>query len=483
MAKQTLWSGRFEGEMDESTFEFTKSLHIDGALAFYDMMGSLAHAKMLRKCKIIPKKDADKIVKGLKNLLEDFDRGELEYDDSLEDIHSNIEFLLTESIGPSGGMLHTGRSRNDQVATDYRMYLRDEILEKLLFLSELISALAEVASANRDAIMPGFTHMQHAQPVTLAQHLLAHAFRFTRDAYRLIDAYERMNLCPLGSAALAGTTHPIDREMTAEALGFYGPTQNSMDSVSDRDFVTELLYCASQISIHLSSMAEELVLWSSQEFGFIEMDDRYSTGSSIMPQKKNSDVAELIRGKTGTINGSLFSMLMLTKGLPLTYNRDLQEDKAGAMDALAEVGNCLVMMQKMVSTMKVNRDVMLAKVKSGFINATDLADYLAAKGVPFREAHGIVGETVRYCIAKGKNLEDLGIKEFKKFSPKIEKDVYAFIDIANCVERRTSAGGTSSSSVDAQLKRIGEEIATIDAAADERIDSIEKCWKDLMEKP
>ncbi len=459
---------------------FTSSLDVDVMLSFYDVMGSLAHVRMLKKCEIIPSDDADRIIEGLKTIAAEMENGEFKMDESLEDIHTNVEFRLTDMIGPAGGKLHTGRSRNDQVATDFRMYLRDMTLETVKNIDLLIDSLITIAKDNGDTVMPGFTHMQHAQPVTLAQHMLAHAFKLSRDAQRFLDAFERLNLCPLGSAALAGTTYPIDREMTARSLGFKGPTFNSMDSVSDRDFVTELAFCASLTSIHLSSMSEELVLWSSQEFGFIEMADKYTTGSSIMPQKKNPDIAELIRGRSGAINGSLVTMLMMIKGLPLSYNRDLQEDKKPVMESLDSLNSCLTMMSKVISTMKVRSDVMLSKVTSGFINATDLADYLVTKGVPFREAHGIVGASVRYCIDNGKKLDDLSVEEFNKFSPLITDDVYQFIDVRNCVERRSSFGGTSSASTDYQLMIAIQEYMAREDIVRQESDLIESCWDELL---
>lgn len=480
MSQQALWSGRFEDKMDDSTLSFTSSLDVDVMLSFYDVMGSLAHVRMLKKCEIIPSDDADRIIKGLKTIAAEMENGEFKMDESLEDIHTNVEFRLTDLIGPAGGKLHTGRSRNDQVATDFRMYLRDMTLETVKNIDLLIDSLITIAKDNGDTVMPGFTHMQHAQPVTLAQHMLAHAFKLSRDAQRFLDAFERLNLCPLGSAALAGTTYPIDREMTARSLGFKGPTFNSMDSVSDRDFVTELAFCASLTSIHLSSMSEELVLWSSQEFGFIEMADKYTTGSSIMPQKKNPDIAELIRGRSGAINGSLITMLMMIKGLPLSYNRDLQEDKKPVMESLDSLNSCLTMMSKVISTMKVRSDVMLSKVTSGFINATDLADYLVTKGVPFREAHGIVGASVRYCIDNGKKLDDLSVEEFNKFSPLITDDVYQFIDVRNCVERRSSFGGTSSASTDYQLMIAIQEYMAREDIVRQESDLIESCWDELL---
>ena len=459
---------------------FTSSLDVDVMLSLYDGMGSVAHVRMLKKCEIIPSDDADRIIEGLKTIAAEMENGEFKMDESLEDIHTNVEFRLTDMIGPAGGKLHTGRSRNDQVATDFRMYLRDMTLETVKNIDLLIASLITIAKDNGDTVMPGFTHMQHAQPVTLAQHMLAHAFKLSRDAQRFLDAFERLNLCPLGSAALAGTTYPIDREMTARSLGFKGPTFNSMDSVSDRDFVTELAFCASLTSIHLSSMSEELVLWSSQEFGFIEMADKYTTGSSIMPQKKNPDIAELIRGRSGAINGSLITMLMMIKGLPLSYNRDLQEDKKPVMESLDSLNSCLTMMSKVISTMKVRSDVMLSKVTSGFINATDLADYLVTKGVPFREAHGIVGASVRYCIDNGKKLDDLSVEEFNKFSPLITDDVYQFIDVRNCVERRSSFGGTSSASTDYQLMIAIQEYMAREDIVRQESDLIESCWDELL---
>ncbi|WP_400211198.1 argininosuccinate lyase [Candidatus Methanarcanum hacksteinii] len=480
MSQQALWSGRFEDKMDDSTLSFTSSLDVDVMLSFYDVMGSLAHVRMLKKCEIIPSDDADRIIEGLKTIAAEMENGKFKMDESLEDIHTNVEFRLTDMIGPAGGKLHTGRSRNDQVATDFRMYLRDMTLETVKNIDLLIDSLITITKDNGDTVMPGFTHMQHAQPVTLAQHMLAHAFKLSRDAQRFLDAFERLNLCPLGSAALAGTTYPIDREMTARSLGFKGPTFNSMDSVSDRDFVTELAFCASLTSIHLSSMSEELVLWSSQEFGFIEMADKYTTGSSIMPQKKNPDIAELIRGRSGAINGSLITMLMMIKGLPLSYNRDLQEDKKPVMESLDSLNSCLTMMSKVISTMKVRSDVMLSKVTSGFINATDLADYLVTKGVPFREAHGIVGASVRYCIDNGKKLDDLSVEEFNKFSPLITDDVYQFIDVRNCVERRSSFGGTSSASTDYQLMIAIQEYMAREDIVRQESDLIESCWDELL---
>ena len=479
--QQALWSGRFSAGMDDSTLAFTSSLDVDSHLAFYDVMGSLAHVRMLKKCGVIPAEDADKIISGLKDILVKVKDGTFEFDYSLEDVHTCIEFSLTQAIGPAGGKLHTGRSRNDQVATDFRMYLRDDALKAAEAVNGLMMALVKVAEDNGDAVMPGFTHMQHAQPVTLAQHMLAHAFKFSRDADRFLDAFRRMDKCPLGAAALAGTTYPIDRRMTAEALAFREPTENSMDSVSDRDFVTELAYCAAQTAVHLSSLCEELVLWSSQEFGFIEMDDKYTTGSSIMPQKKNPDIAELVRGKTGAVVGALMTMITMTKGLPLTYNRDLQEDKRPVMESMATVIASAQMMSKVVSTTSFHKDRMLEVTSRGQINATDLADYLVTKGVPFREAHGIVGAAVRHSIDTGRNLEDMTLEELRQFSDRIEQDVYDILPVVRCVERRNSYGGTSPQSTDVQISKAIEQIMLRDEVIRQENQLIENCWKALLD--
>ncbi len=479
--KQALWSGRFKDKMDDSTLDFTSSLDVDSRMAFYDVMGSLAHVNMLKACSILPADDVDSIIKGLKDILREIEDGTFELDFKLEDIHTNIEFSLTERIGPAGGKLHTGRSRNDQVAVDFRMYLRDKALAACTAIEGLITSLLKIAEENPDTIMPGFTHMQHAQPVTLAQHMLAYVFKFTRDTDRFLDAFQRMNKCPLGSAALAGTTYPIDRFMTAQALGFKEPTENSMDSVSDRDFVNELAFCAAQTQLHLSSLCEELVLWSSQEFAFIEMDDKYTTGSSIMPQKKNPDIAELVRGKTGSVVGSLMTMIVLTKGLPLTYNRDLQEDKRPVMDSMDTVIRCLQIMAKVIATTTFKKDRMLEVTSRGQINATDLADYLVTKDIPFREAHAIVGAAVRESIESGVNLEDMPLEKLKTFSDRIESDVYDFIPVSRCAERRESYGGTAPSSTDIQMSKAIEQLMLHEDVIRQETQLIEGCWKDLLE--
>ena len=480
MAQQALWSGRFEGGMEESTLEFTTSLETDSMMAFFDVMGSLAHVRMLKKCGIIPARDADRIINGLKTIVAEIENGKFDLNYELEDIHTNIEFRLTDLIGPVGGKLHTGRSRNDQVATDFRLYMKEAVLDAIAAIDKLIDAFVKIAQDHGSTILPGFTHMQHAQPVTLAQHYLAHAFKLARDADRFIDAFNRMNKCPLGSAALAGTTYPIDRKMTAEALGFTGPTENSMDSVSDRDFVTEIAFCASQCAVHLSSISEELVYWSSQEFGFVEMDDKYTTGSSIMPQKKNPDITELIRGRTGSVIGTLVNMLVMEKGLPLSYNRDLQEDKRPLMDSMESLTMSLNILAPVISTAKFNIQRMRSAVETGFINATDLADYLVVKGVPFREAHGIVGSAVRYCIEKDKKLEELSIEEFRGFSDKISDDVYDSITIEQCVERRNSIGGTSSASTDEQMLIVIQEMMSREEFVRQENELLERCWNDLL---
>jgi argininosuccinate lyase len=480
MSQKVLWSGRFSGAPDEGTMAFTSSLSVDVVLAWYDAVGSVAHAKMLVRQNIIPAADGEKIVAGLKDIIDRIEEDSFDLNETLEDVHSNIEFYLTEQIGEAGGRLHTARSRNDQVATDFRMFMRDVVMDTAELLLGLQGALIEKARLNLDTVMPGFTHVQHAQPVSLGFHLMAHAFKIQRDVDRLLDSYKRLNLSPLGSAALAGSTYPIDRHMTAQLLGFDGPTHNAMDSVSDRDFALEYSFCSALIMDHLSSMSEELVLWSSQEFGFIEIADAYSTGSSIMPQKKNPDVAELIRGRTASTTGHLMTMLMLLKGLPLSYNRDLQEDKGAVIASYETVTSCLGMMAPMIATLQVNRERMLAATSQGFLNATDLADYLVTKGVPFRQAHEIVGKVVRHCITLNKRIDDLSVAELKKFSGKIGKDVKEFISVESCMERRTSYGGTSPSSVEAQID-VAENIAEAQALfCEAERDRMLKVWNDLL---
>jgi argininosuccinate lyase len=480
MSNKVLWSGRFSDAPDEGTMAFTSSLSVDAMLAWYDAVGSVAHTKMLVKQKIIPAKDGEKIITGLKDIISLIEEDGFDMNETLEDVHSNIEFSLTESIGEAGGRLHTARSRNDQVATDFRMFMRDVVMDTAELLLVLQGALIEKAKMNVDTVMPGFTHVQHAQPVSYGFHLMAHVFKIQRDVDRLLDSYKRLNLSPLGSAALAGSTYPIDRHMTAHLLGFDGPTQNAMDSVSDRDFALEYSFCAALIMDHLSTMSEELVIWSSQEFGFIEIADAYSTGSSIMPQKKNPDVAELIRGRTASATGNLMTMLMLLKGLPLSYNRDLQEDKGTVIASYETVTSCLAMMAPMIATLEVKKERMLAATAQGFLNATDLADYLVTKGVAFRQAHEIVGNVVRHCIDAHKRIDDLTVPELKKFSPKIGKEVKDFISVESCMKRRTSYGGTSPASVNAQIDA-AEEIASGQVEfCDAERNRMVKVWNDLL---
>lgn len=480
MVRKALWSGRFEKGMDESVLAFTSSLEVDSMMAFYDVMGSLAHVRMLGAKEVLDDDDVVLISNGLKTILRDIQDGRLELDASLEDIHTNIEHRLTEIVGPTGGRLHTARSRNDQVATDFRMYLRDAILEVVRNLSVLQRTLVRKAEEEIASVMPGYTHLQHAQPVSLGFHLMAHAFRLDRDGERLMEAYRRMNRCPLGSAAMSGTTYPIDRQMTADLLAFEHPTENAMDSVSDRDFVLDVLYCATTISLHLSSMCEELIMWSSPEFSYVEMDDAYSTGSSIMPQKKNPDIAELIRGRTGKAIGALGNLAITLKSLPMAYNRDLQEDKAAAMETIGSVSACLVMAERMLSTISFNTGRMRQMAESGFLNATELADYLVMKGMPFREAHETVAKTVRHCIASGKTLGDLTLDEMRKFSKMIDQDVFDVLGADICVERRRSYGGTSPACVSIQATECLDRIMRRDSIADEAQRRIDAAWENLL---
>lgn len=425
-----LWGGRFEKSTNHLIEKFQNSIGFDYRLYKQDIRGSIAHARMLGVQGIIDKKDSEAIIKGLTEILADIEAGKVEFKEDAEDIHMNIELLLTERIGPAGKKLHTGRSRNDQVALDLRMYLKEETDELILLLENLKNSLFNKAKENKDTIMAGYTHMQRAQPVTLGLHLSAYYHMFERDIDRLSDCYKRMDVMPLGSGALAGTTYNLDRQMVAEELGFAKITENSMDAVSDRDFVIELISCCSIIMMHLSRFCEELVLWNSYEFGYIEMDDSMSTGSSIMPQKKNPDIAELIRGKTGRVYGDLISILTIMKALPLAYNKDMQEDKEAVFDALDTVKGCLGVFIPMFETINFKKENMKEKLKGGFLNATYAADYLVRKGVPFREAHEIIGKAVKYCIKGKKDLEEMTLEEFRSFSPAFEADVYEKIQIA-----------------------------------------------------
>ena len=452
--ERKLWGGRFTGGTTASTEAFTASIDVDARLYRHDIMGSIAHAKMLARQRIIAGRDAQKIVRGLRAIQEEIERGTFPFSPTDEDIHMNIERRLTEKIGPTGGKLHTARSRNDQVALDMRLFLREEVGLICKALTALQRELARAAKRHIDVIMPGYTHLQRAQPVLLAHHLLAYFEMFGRDHDRFAEALVRINVLPLGSGALAGTTFPIDRLYVAKLLNFPQVSRNSIDAVSDRDFVIEFLAAAAILFVHLSRLAEELVLWSSQEFGFIEVPDRYCTGSSMMPQKKNPDVPELIRGKTGRVFGHLQAVLTLMKGLPLAYNRDLQEDKIPLFDTVDTVKGSVAIMREVIREMIVRKERMAEAVHDGFMNATDLADYLVGRGVPFRSAHGIAGRIVQECVAQGRRLEDLSLRELKRFCPKIEKDVYEYLAAEAVVDRRRALGGTARSNVLRRLKEL-----------------------------
>jgi argininosuccinate lyase len=435
-----LWGGRFTKETNQLVHNFNASISFDQKFFRQDIEGSIAHVTMLEKQGLLTEKEKDLIISGLSGILEDILNGSLIIDSEHEDIHSFVEAHLISRIGEAGKKLHTGRSRNDQVALDMRLYVRDEIAELDTLLKQLLLALHELMKEHIGTFMPGFTHLQKAQPVTLAHHIGAYFEMFKRDRSRLADITVRMNYSPLGSGALAGTTYPLDRDYTAELLGFDGPTLNSMDGVSDRDYLIELLSALSTIMMHLSRFSEEIIIWNSNEYRFVELDDAYSTGSSIMPQKKNPDIAELIRGKTGRVYGALMSLLTTMKGLPLAYNKDMQEDKELTFDAIDTVKGCLALFTGMAATMKFNPEVMAASAKNGFTNATDAADYLVIKGVPFRDAHGIIGQLVLYCIDRKLALEDLTLEEYKAISPVFEQDIYEAISLTTCVEKRNTIG-------------------------------------------
>ena len=447
-----LWGGRFAASTDKAVDDFNSSISFDARLYKQDIEGSIAHAGMLGKCGIIPVEDAELICKTLGEILSDIENGLVHFEIDAEDIHMNIEKILTERIGATGKRLHTGRSRNDQVALDIRMYLKVETNAIKKMVMSLMETLLGMSSQHLDTIMPGYTHLQRAQPITLAHHLMAYFQMFRRDIGRLDDCYKRMDVMPLGSGALAGTTYALDRQFVADQLGFSAITENSLDGVSDRDFVIELAYCISMIMMHMSRFSEEMVLWSSGEFSFVEMSDAFSTGSSIMPQKKNPDVAELVRGKTGRAYGSLMSLLTVMKSLPLAYNKDMQEDKEAIFDAVDTVKMCLPVFTKMLSTMKIKKDSMRRAAQGGFTNATDVADYLVKKGIPFRSAHEIIGKMVLYCINNSKAIEDLSMDEFKSFSDKIEQDVYEEISLEKCVSGRSLPGGPAAESVKAAIE-------------------------------
>lgn len=438
-----LWGGRFEKNTSEIVDSFQNSIKFDYRMYKQDIKGSIAHARMLGHRGIIHPDDAELIIKGLSDILEDIEAGKVEFKQEAEDIHMNIESLLIEKIGSVGKRLHTGRSRNDQVALDFRMYLKDEMDEIILLIRQLCSILLTKAEENVELIMPGYTHMQKAQPITLGHHLMAYFHMFCRDMERFYDCYKRTDIMPLGSGALAGTTYDLDRDMVAQELGFESISSNSMDAVADRDFAIEFISSCSIIMMHLSRFCEELVLWNSHEFGYVEMDDSMSTGSSIMPQKKNPDVAELIRGKTGRVYGDLMAMLTLMKALPMAYNKDMQEDKEAAFDAADTVKNCITVFIPMFDTITYNKENIKKKLIGGFLNATDAADYLVAKGVAFRDAHEAIGGMVNYCIKNKKALDDLSLEEFQTFNPSFESDVYEHIEMENCVLRRNTIGGPS----------------------------------------
>ncbi len=451
---EKMWAGRTEGALSKIADDFNSSIHFDARMYRQDIQGSMAHAAMLSACGILTAEERDIILEGLEGILADLESGKLEIDPNAEDIHMFVESVLTSRIGDAGKRLHTARSRNDQVALDIRMYLRDEIDEIKAAVRELIDAICEQAEKNQDAIMPGYTHLQRAQPITMAHQLLAYAMMLSRDLGRLTDCAARMNLSPLGSCALAGTTYPTDRMMVAKALGFSGITENSLDGVSDRDFGVELLSALSLIMMHLSRFSEEIILWSSWEFGFVTLDDAYTTGSSIMPQKKNSDMAELVRGKTGRVYGDLMALLTVLKGLPLAYNKDMQEDKESLFDAVDTVKMCLAVFAPMVRTMRVKKENLYAAAQKGFLNATDLADYLVKKGMPFRTAYKAVGQLVGKCVAEGKTLETVTLDEYRAVSDLFDKDLYDEISLETCVKKRISAGGTGPDSVKHQIELI-----------------------------
>ena len=451
-----LWGGRFTKTTDDLVYEFNASIGFDQRFFHEDVEGSIAHVTMLAKVGILTDAERDEIIACLKQIVEDVDSGKLEITSEYEDVHSFVEANLIDRIGDTGKKLHTGRSRNDQVALDMRLYTRKQVLAVGELLDHFLHTIYDVMEANVDTIMPGFTHLQKAQPVTLAHHMSAYFEMFKRDADRLQDVYDRMNFCPLGSGALAGTTYPLDREYTAELLGFYGPTLNSMDGVSDRDYLIEFLSALSTIMMHLSRLSEEVIIWNTNEYRFVEIDDAYSTGSSIMPQKKNPDIAELVRGKTGRVYGALMQILTTMKGLPLAYNKDMQEDKELAFDAMDTVKSCIELTDGMMATIKFNKEVMDKSARGGFTNATDAADYLVIKGVPFRDAHGIIGRLVLFCIEKNCAIDDLTIEELKSISDVFEEDVYEAISMSTCVNKRLTVGAPGHDVMTDYLKKCKE---------------------------
>lgn len=440
MTMAQLWGGRFTKQTDQLVFDFNASITFDKRLFYEDVTGSIVHATMLAKQGILTEEERKSIVEGLTGILEDVDDGTLAIDESQEDIHSFVEATLIDRIGDAGKKLHTGRSRNDQVALDMRLYTRTRVAETDGLLKKLLEVILDTMENNLDTYMPGFTHLQKAQPITLAHHYGAYFEMFKRDRQRLADIYKRMNYCPLGAGALAGTTYPLDREYTARLLHFEGPTLNSIDSVADRDYLIEFLSALSTIMMHLSRFSEEIIIWNSNEYQFVELDDAYSTGSSIMPQKKNPDIAELVRGKTGRVYGALMALLTTMKGLPLAYNKDMQEDKEMAFDAMDTAADCITLFTGMIKTMKFCKDRMAKSAMNGFTNATDAADYLVGKGVPFRDAHGIIGRLVLYCIEKDTSIDALSLEELRSISDKFDEDIYDAISLKTCVEKRLTIG-------------------------------------------
>ena len=447
-----LWGGRFTKSTDQLVYDFNASISFDRRFFHQDVEGSMAHVKMLAKQGIISEDEKEKIIHGLESIVADVDAHKLEITSEYEDVHSFVEANLIDRIGDAGKKLHTGRSRNDQVALDMRLYTREEVLATDALLKELLGTILNIMEDNLETYMPGFTHLQKAQPVTLAHHFGAYFEMFKRDRSRLQDIYERMNYCPLGAGALAGTTYPLDREFTARELGFYGPTLNSMDSVSDRDYLIEFLSALSTIMMHLSRFSEEIIIWNSNDYGFVEIDDGFSTGSSIMPQKKNPDIAELVRGKTGRVYGALMSMLTTMKGIPLAYNKDMQEDKELTFDAIDTVKGCIALFDGMISTMKFRKEVMAESAMNGFTNATDAADYLVVKGIPFRDAHTLIGQMVLFCIEHNKAIDEMTLDELKAISPVIEEDFYDAVSLETCVEKRLTIGAPG---LDAMKQVIG----------------------------
>ncbi len=456
-----LWGGRFTGSINELAWNFNASITFDKRFLEVDVRGSKAHASMLAKQGIITREEKDKIIEGLDSILADVKDGKLEITTKYEDIHSFLEANLIERIGDAGKKVHTGRSRNDQVALDMRLYARDEVEHMSELLKNMLRTLDALMKENLETYMPGFTHLQKAQPLTLSHHLGAYFEMFKRDFLRMKDIYERMNYCPLGAGALAGTTYPLDREYTSQLLDFYGPTLNSMDSVSDRDYLIEFMSALSTIMMHLSRFSEEVIIWNSNEYQFIIIDDAYSTGSSIMPQKKNPDIAELVRGKTGRVYGDLLSLLTTMKGIPLAYNKDMQEDKEAFFDAVDNTSNCLALFTDMIATVKFNKDAMMKSAMMGFTNATDAADYLVNKGMPFRDAHSVIGRLVLYCIDKKCAIDDLSLDELKEFSDKFDKDVYDAISLKTCVEKRLTIGAPSPEAMKIVLKKNEEFLNSI----------------------